>query len=152
QGDVQRPADEVHPAHALLLRHLVAGAALDGAAFLVNLLPLTTETRGILDADAFARLAPDAGVINFGRGAHLVEADLWQALDAGQVGHAVLDVFTQEPPPPEHPAWTRPDVTVLPHVAAPTDEASAAAVVAAAVAAFRSTGQVPAGVDRTRGY
>ena len=127
-------------------------AALDGAAFLVNLLPLTPETRGILDRDAFARLAPGAGVINFGRGAHLVEADLWRALDGGQVGHAVLDVFPQEPPPPEHPAWTRPDVTVLPHVAAPTDEASAAAVVAAAVAAFRSTGQVPAGVDRTRGY
>lgn len=127
-------------------------AALDGAAFLVNLLPLTPETRGILDRDVFARLAPGAGVINFGRGAHLVEADLWQALDAGRVAHAVLDVFTQEPLPADHPAWARPDVTVLPHVAAPTDQAAAAAVVAASVAAFRSTGQVPAGVDRTRGY
>ena len=127
-------------------------AALDGAAFVVNLLPLTAQTRGILDRDAFARLAPGAGVINFGRGAHLVEADLWHALDTGQVGHAVLDVFTAEPLPADHPAWTRPDVTVLPHVAAPTDEASAAALVASAVAAFRSTGRVPSGVDRTRGY
>ncbi|MCJ2109845.1 glyoxylate/hydroxypyruvate reductase A [Methylobacterium sp. E-025] len=128
------------------------GRALDGAAYLVNLLPLTAETRGILDRACFARLAPSAGVINFGRGAHLVEADLWQALDDGRVGHAVLDVFAQEPLPRDHPAWDHPNVTVLPHVAAPTDEASAAAIVAGAVAAFRSTGRVPAGVDRARGY
>ncbi len=127
-------------------------AALDGAAFLVNLLPLTPETRGILDRTLFARLTPGAGLINFGRGAHLVEADLWQSLDSGRIGHAVLDVFAQEPLPSDHTAWGHPRVTVLPHVAAPTSEASAADVVAASVAAYRNTGEVPAGVDRARGY
>ncbi|WP_375464985.1 2-hydroxyacid dehydrogenase [uncultured Methylobacterium sp.] len=126
--------------------------ALDGAQVLVNLLPLTPETRGILRASTFARLAPGAYLINFGRGAHLVEVDLLEALAAGQVGHAVLDVFEQEPLPADHPAWSHPGVTVLPHVAAPTSRASAAAVVAAAVAAFRRTGLCPAGIDRQRGY
>ena len=126
--------------------------ALDGAEFLVNLLPLTAETQGILARDLFARLPQGAGLINFGRGAHLVEADLWDALDSGRIGHAILDVFTQEPLPAEHPAWTHPGVSVLPHVAGPTDMASAGAIVAEAVARFRATGRIPTGIDRTLGY
>ena len=127
-------------------------AALDGAAILVNLLPLTPATRGVLDAAAFRRLAPGAGVVNFGRGGHLVEADLLAALQTGQIGHAVLDVFATEPLPAAHPFWTHPGVTVLPHVAAPTTMATAAALVAGAIRLFRATGQLPPAVDRGRGY
>lgn len=127
-------------------------AALGGAEILLNLLPLTAETRGILGAASFAHLAPGACVVNFGRGGHLVEADLLDALAAGRLRHAVLDVFDREPLPAGHPFWRHPGVTVLPHVAACTNHDSAAAIVAAAVADYRRTGRVPEGFDRRRGY
>lgn len=126
--------------------------ALGGVDILVNVLPLTDDTRGILGRDAFALLAPGACLVNFGRGGHLVETDLLDALDSGRLSHAILDVFDHEPLPADHRFWTHPGVTVLPHVAAPTDMASAAAIVAATVAAYRRTGRVPVGVDRGRGY
>jgi glyoxylate/hydroxypyruvate reductase A len=122
------------------------------AHIVVNLLPLTAETRGLLDARCFAALPAGASIVNLARGAHVVEADLLAALDRGQLRHAVLDVFTQEPLPASHPFWTHPQVTVLPHVAAATDPHSAAAVVAANLQAF-SEGRPPAHqVDRRRGY
>ena len=127
-------------------------AALDGADILVNLLPLTTDTAGILNRAAFAQLAPGAALVNFGRGRHLDEADLLAALDEGRLSHAVLDVFAVEPLPAAHPFWQHPGVTVLPHVAAPTGRDTAAALVAAAVRRYRETGQPPAGLDRGRGY
>ncbi|KQP30584.1 glyoxylate/hydroxypyruvate reductase A [Methylobacterium sp. Leaf104] len=126
--------------------------SLAAADILVNLLPLTPDTRGILAADTFRRLPPGAALVNFGRGAHLVEDDLLAALEAGALGHAILDVFPEEPLPPEHRLWAHPGITILPHVAAPTDMASAAAIVADAVAEFRRTGRAPAGLDRMRGY
>jgi glyoxylate/hydroxypyruvate reductase A len=126
--------------------------SLAAADILVNLLPLTPDTRGILNAEAFRHLPPGAALVNFGRGAHVVEDDLLAALAAGALDHAILDVFPEEPLPPEHRLWTHPAVTILPHVAAPTNMATAAARVAAAVAEFRRTGHAPAGIDRTRGY
>jgi glyoxylate/hydroxypyruvate reductase A len=122
------------------------------ADILVNLLPLTPDTRGILKTDAFRQLPPGAALVNFGRGAHVVEDDLLAALATGALGHAILDVFPEEPLPPDHRLWTHPAITILPHVAAPTHMASAAALVAEAVAEFRRTGRAPAGIDRTRGY
>ena len=127
-------------------------AALQGAEILVNLLPLTAETRGILHAAAFSRLAPGACLLNFGRGAHLVEPDLLSALASGRLRRAVLDVFDGEPLPAAHPFWRHPGVTVLPHVGARTDRTTAAAVVAATVAHYRRTGCAPAGFDRNRSY
>jgi glyoxylate/hydroxypyruvate reductase len=145
-----------------------SGAALDGVwAFagadglaralaetdiLVNLLPLTADTRGILDRNLFACLPRGAGLVNFGRGAHVVEDGLIAALDAGAIGHAILDVFEVEPLPPGHRLWSHPGITILPHVAAPTSRSSAAAIVAAAVRAYRETGRIPTGVDRMQGY
>jgi len=85
---------------------------------LVCLLSLTRRTAGILNAEAFAAMPKGGFVINVARGAHLKEADLIAALDAGQLSGAVLDVFETEPLPPESPLWRHPKVTVTPHVAA----------------------------------
>ena len=103
---------------------------LSGAAVVINLLPLTPKTRGLINAGFLAALPSGACLVNLGRGAHVVESDLLAALDAGHLRHAVLDVFQTEPLPAGHPFWRHPAVTVLPHVAALTDLSSAAAVVA----------------------
>ena len=118
----------------------------------VNLLPLTAETRGLLNAAAFAQMPRGASLVNLARGAHVVEADLLAALATGQLNHAVLDVFATEPLPPGHPFWLHPAITVLPHVAAPTDPRSAAAVAANNVLALREGRPLQNLVDRTRGY
>lgn len=118
----------------------------------VNLLPLTEQTRGIFDAHAFACMRPGAGFVNLGRGGHVVEPDLLAALDGGHLSHAVLDVFATEPLPAGHPFWRHPAVTVLPHVAGPTDSHSAVAVVARNVAALRAGTMLAHLVDRTLGY
>jgi glyoxylate/hydroxypyruvate reductase len=118
----------------------------------VNLLPLTPQTHGILNADFFAALPRGAAVVNLGRGAHVVEAELLAALHSGQLGHAVLDVFHQEPLPPGHPFWRHPHVTVLPHAAALTNEISAAAVVAHNLHALVAGQPLLHVVDRLRGY
>lgn len=118
----------------------------------VNLLPLTPQTRGLLDARFFAALPPGASVVNLGRGAHVVDADLLAALDSGHLRHAVLDVFTPEPLPAEHRYWAHPRVTVLPHAAAATDWRSAAAVVASNLQALVEGRPLAHRVDTSRGY
>jgi glyoxylate/hydroxypyruvate reductase A len=118
----------------------------------INLLPLTPQTRGILDAAFFAALPADAGFVNLGRGAHVVEADLLAALDSGPLRHAVLDVFQTEPLPAGHAFWSHPRVTVLPHAAAITDPRSAARQVVANLQALRDGRALQHVVDRTRGY
>jgi glyoxylate/hydroxypyruvate reductase A len=118
----------------------------------INLLPLTPETRGLLDAGFFAALPPQASVVNLARGAHVVDADLLAALDSGHLRHAVLDVFNTEPLPANHPYWLHPRVTVLPHAAAATDARSAALVAVANLRAVRDGAPVLHQVDRLRGY
>jgi glyoxylate/hydroxypyruvate reductase A len=118
----------------------------------VNLLPLTPDTRGLLDRDFFAALPAKASVVNLARGAHVVDADLLQALDSGHLRHAVLDVFHTEPLPPGHAYWQHPRVSILPHAAAATDARSAAAVVVANLRALRDGGEIRHRVDRSRGY
>lgn len=118
----------------------------------INLLPLTAQTSDLLDQRFFAALRPGAGLINLARGGHLVEADLLQALACGQVGHAVLDVFRSEPLPSEHPFWSHPQVTVLPHVAAATDMRSAARIAAHNLLALRDGQPLSDLVERSRGY
>lgn len=127
-------------------------AVLAGAQVLVNLLPLTPATRGLIDARRLALLPRGASVVNLARGAHVVEADLLAALASGHLHRAVLDVFATEPLPSAHPFWQHPQVTVLPHVAAQTDAASASALVAANVAALRAGRPLQHLVDRARAY
>ena len=118
----------------------------------VCLVPLTAETRGLLDADRFNSMRPGTSVINFARGAVVVTDDLIAALDRGQLSHAVLDVFEREPLDEASPLWLHDKVTVLPHISAPTNPATAAKIVARNIETWRQQGILPATVDRGRGY
>jgi len=126
-------------------------AAVAQADVVLNLLPLTPHTRGLIDARFLSGMKPGAALVNFGRGGHVVEADLLAALEAGTLSRAVLDVFATEPLPPEHPFWRHPRVTVLPHVAALTDLRSAAAVVADNLARLQQGRPLLHLADRQRG-
>ncbi|EIF34891.1 phosphoglycerate dehydrogenase-like oxidoreductase [Burkholderia sp. Ch1-1] len=118
----------------------------------VCLVPLTADTRRLVDRQAFAAMKRGAALINFSRGPVVAAQDLLQALDDGQLSHAVLDVFDIEPLPGDSPFWQHPAVTVLPHISAPTDIHTAASVIATNVATYRATGRIPDSIDFSRGY
>jgi glyoxylate/hydroxypyruvate reductase A len=128
------------------------GAFLDGTEILVCLLPLTESTRGILNADTFNRLKRGASVINAARGPHLVDSDLLEALNSGQISSATLDVFHVEPLPKTHPFWTNPKITVTPHVASLIDAPTGSKIVAKNIRTFHETGTVADLADAKRGY
>jgi phosphoglycerate dehydrogenase-like enzyme len=90
-------------------------AALPDADYVVLGLPLTSATANTIDADALAAMKPTAWLVNVARGALVDEAALVRALDADQIGGAVLDTFVEEPLPEDHPLWRRENVTVVPH-------------------------------------
>lgn len=91
-------------------------AQLGWADHVVNATPLTPQTTGLFDADAFAAMAPGAHFVNIGRGASVVEADLLAALTSGHLGAASLDVFATEPLPVDSPLWDAPGLTVSAHM------------------------------------
>jgi glyoxylate/hydroxypyruvate reductase A len=119
---------------------------------LVCLLPLTPQTRGILDKKLFAALPVGAFVINVARGGHLVEADLIAALDSGHLAGATLDVFETEPLPENNPLWNHPKVTVTPHVGAISDPRVAAQYVHDRIVRHEHGEKLDNVVDFTRGY
>jgi phosphoglycerate dehydrogenase-like enzyme len=90
------------------------------ADYVVLAAPLTEQTRGMVGAAELAALRPSARLINVGRGELVVEADLVDALRAGRLAGAALDVFEREPLPPSSPLWDMPGVLVSPHMAADT--------------------------------
>ncbi|MEP6829690.1 MAG: glyoxylate/hydroxypyruvate reductase A [Rhizomicrobium sp.] len=120
--------------------------------YLVCVLPLTDDTRGIIDAKLFAQLPKGAWVVNVARGAHLIEEDLIAALDSGHLAGAVLDVFQAEPLPDNSPIWRHPKITATPHIAGITDARAALAYVGDCVRRCESGRALENIVDLGRGY
>ena len=119
---------------------------------LVCLLPLTAETRDVMNRDTLAQLLPSGYVVNVARGAHLVDEDLLALLDSGHLAGATLDVFRTEPLPPEHSFWTHPKVSVTPHTSARTLRSESIAQIAGKLAALQRGEPVAGVVGRGRGY
>jgi glyoxylate/hydroxypyruvate reductase A len=119
---------------------------------LACLLPLTAETRGVVNGKTLALLKPHSCLINVARGGHVVVHDLLQSLDSGHLGHAYLDVFDTEPLPKDSPLWRHPGVTITPHSAALTEPRTAVAKIVENVERVRR-GETPLHlVDFAAGY
>lgn len=127
-------------------------AFLDGLKVLVNLLPSTPETDGILNRQTFAKLSHGAYIVNVARGAHLVEKDLLDALASGQIAAATLDVFAKEPLAADHRFWREPRIAITPHISALTLREPSVAQIASKIEALSRGEPIRGIVDRARGY
>jgi len=119
---------------------------------LVCLLPLTPDTRGILNHANLGLLPVGAYVVNVARGEHLVGDDLLALLDSGHLGGASLDVFRTEPLPADHAFWRHPKIRVTPHTSAQTLRAESIAQIAGKILALERGESVTGMVDLSRGY
>ena len=140
-----------------------AGAAafdafLSGTDILVNLLPLTEETQGILNYETFGKLKQGGldgwgpVIVNAGRGGHQREADIIRALDDGILKAASLDVFEVEPLPQQSPLWDRDDVFITPHIAAASNEHTGVAYFSKVIRDHLAGKPLPNVIDVARGY
>jgi glyoxylate/hydroxypyruvate reductase A len=132
-------------------------AFLGGVDILVNLLPLTPETRGILNYDTFSKLKRDGltdgpVVINAARGGHQREADIVRALTDGTLRAASLDVFEVEPLPQHSPLWELPNCFITPHIAAASSEKTGVAYFSKVIHDHEAGAPLPNVVDVARGY
>jgi glyoxylate/hydroxypyruvate reductase A len=125
---------------------------LSGTDVLICLLPLTPDTRGILNAQTLAQLPKGAHVVNIARGGHVVDADLLAALDSGHIASATLDVFNQEPLPADNPYWRHPKVRVTPHIAGQSNPRTAALGVAENIRRLRAGQPLHDLIDPKAGY
>lgn len=127
-------------------------AFLNGTRVLINLLPNTAETVGIINGALLNQLADQSYVMNLARGVHLIESDLLQALNSGKLKGAMLDVYSREPLPAESPLWAHPHVAMTPHIAAVTRPAEAVAYITHTISEMEQGHPVTGKVDRQRGY
>jgi len=125
---------------------------LNNTDILINLLPLTPNTYHMLDEKLLAELPKGAKLINFSRGAVVDTEALLKLLETRHLSHAVLDVFEQEPLPSSNKLWHTPNVTVLPHISAPTNLQSASQIVAENIKCYREKYIIPDVVDSKTGY
>lgn len=128
------------------------GDFLSGTRVLINLLPNTAETVGIINSARLAQLPDNGYVLNLARGVHVVEDDLLAALDSGKLKGAMLDVFSREPLPEESPLWRHPRVAMTPHIAAVTRPLEAIAYIAKTIGQLERGETVSGQVDRQLGY
>ncbi|MGF6330739.1 glyoxylate/hydroxypyruvate reductase A [Pseudomonas sp. BS3782 TE3695] len=115
-------------------------------------LPLTEQTKGILNRQLFQHLPKGAALVNMGRGGHLVEEDLLEALASGQISAAVLDVLQQEPAAPDHPFWHHPQIVLTPHIAAMTQPESAFSVLLENIRRHQRGESMLGQINRERSY
>lgn len=130
------------PLHELLARSEIV----------VNALPLTTQTEGLLDAAALAAMPRGAYLINIARGQHLVEADLIAAVRSGQLAGAALDVQMIEPMLADDPLWSEPGITITPHIAGQSSPDMVASQFIAGLRCLQRGSPLPNAVDRLLGY
>ena len=144
------PVPDVEAVHTLDQLDRVLAAS----DFVVLLLPITTATENVIDARALSHMKQRAWLLNFARGALVVDADLIAAAENGTIAGAVLDVFRTEPLPSEHPFWTTKNIVVLPHVGGvhPRRDKFVAALFVENARRFAEGRPLQALVDRTRGY
>ncbi|WP_281163271.1 glyoxylate/hydroxypyruvate reductase GhrA [Klebsiella quasipneumoniae] len=128
------------------------GGFLQGTRVLINLLPNTAETVGIINQTLLAQLPDESYLLNLARCVHVVEEDLLAALNNGKLKGAMLDVFSREPLPQESPLWAHPRVAMTPHVAAVTRPMEAIAYIAGTISRLERGESVSGQVDRQRGY
>ena len=128
------------------------GAFLNQSNIAICLLPLTSETDGILDLELFKGLKQPAYLVNSARGEHLIEEDLIYALDTDLIHHATLDVFSEEPLPESHPFWGRDKITITPHIASVTDPRESAKLILENYKRMLSGMELLHKVDRETGY
>jgi len=119
---------------------------------LINLLPLTPETSSFYNLNFFQTCKKGTYFINVGRGQHLVDEDLLKAIEIGQISGATLDVFNEEPLPPEHHFWKSDDITMTPHIAGLTAPTSAASQFYENYKRLKEGKPLVNLVDRSRGY
>lgn len=118
----------------------------------VNVLPVTSETENIIDAEFLSNIKTGGALVNVARGVHVVDRDLLAALDSGRLRHAYLDVFRTEPLPPDHPFWSHDHITITPHMAAPTFPTSGARFVRRQLERFIDGSLLEHLVDHDAGY
>jgi glyoxylate/hydroxypyruvate reductase A len=157
-----RPFDFVLSAWSRSPRTIEGAAHHSGAAglatmlsetdILVCLLPLTSDTDGILCHQLFEQLPMGASLVNVGRGRHLVEHDLLRALESGRITQAALDVVDPEPLPPGHPFWGHASILLTPHIASVTEPEGAARAIIANIRRHRQGEQIVGLVRRDAGY
>jgi glyoxylate/hydroxypyruvate reductase len=130
------------------------GEVLAASDFVLLLLPVTRETENFIDAQRLRAMKPTAWLLNFARGALIVDADLIAAVEAKTIAGAVLDVFREEPLPPSHPFWKTEGILVLPHIGGghPQRSAFVAEIFADNARCFLAGEPLPTAVDRERGY
>lgn len=128
------------------------GLFLSRTDILICLLPLTAATRGILDSRVFGELPPGASVINVGRGGHLDNQALLDALKSQHLAGAILDVCDPEPLPEGHPFWGHPRILLTPHIASLTRSETAARAVIENIRRHQQGQPVLNAIDRTKGY
>ncbi|NBU54225.1 MAG: glyoxylate/hydroxypyruvate reductase A [Proteobacteria bacterium] len=119
---------------------------------LVCLIPLTKQTKYLLNYKTLSYLKRGASIINFARGAIINVKDLVRHLNSGKIKHAVLDVFEQEPLPKASILWKHKNVTVLPHISAHTNMETASDIFYKNIRMYRLKNRIPKSVDKVRGY
>lgn len=150
-------ASRSEPAEPLAGVQYFAGAdavlqAAEAANFVVNILPLTSQTENVLNASLFDRLAEGAWLVQIGRGEHLEETDFQAALEAGRLAGASLDVFREEPLPPEHPFWRHPRIRITPHIASDSTPSVVTEQVLTSARELLAGRPLTFSVDRGQGY